>query len=82
MIYPGLIRAGTYLSALILISGGRYLGMSLVAGSILLFIFWLHQCSTDNKVAKSIRKGKNFSTNPIKMSILFILTIIAIALQP
>ena len=82
MIYPGLIRAGTYLSIVILISGGRYLSMSVVVGCILTFVFWLHQCSNDNKVAKTIRKGRNFSSNPIKMSILYIMAMVAIALQP
>ena len=82
MIYPGLIRAGTYLSVVTLISGGRYLSMSVVVGCILTFVFWLYQCSKDNRVAKTIRKGRNFSSNPIKMSILYIMAMVAMALQP
>ena len=82
MVYPGLAKAGTYLSIILLISGGRYLSLSLVALCSLTFILWLQLCSKDNKIAKTIKKGRNYSINPIKMSILYILTFISVGLQP
>ena len=80
--YPGLARAGTYVCLVILISSGRSLSMSIVIFCSLSFIFWLHICSKDNKVATTIRKGRHFSNNSIKMCILFSLTILSIGLQP
>ena len=82
LMYPGLARAGTYVCIIILISSGRSLSMSIVIFSSLTFIFWLHICSNDNKVAMTIRKGRNFSNNSIKMCILLGLAILAVILQP
>lgn len=82
MMYPGLVKACTYLSFIVLVSGGRYLSTSIVVSCTLVFIFWLHLCSNDNQVAKTIRKGRNFSSNSIKISLLYLLTLTAIILQP
>lgn len=82
MVYPGLVKAGLSFSMIILVSGGRYLSLAIVAGSTLAFIGWLHLCSTENQVAKTVWRGRNYSANPIKICLLYLLTIIAVGLQP
>jgi hypothetical protein len=82
LIYPGLIKSGTFLSMVILISAQQRLNLAIVSICTLLFIFWLCWCSRENPVAKTVEKGRTFSPNPIKMGLLYLLVLIASALQP
>jgi hypothetical protein len=65
-----------------LISGGRYLSLSIVSATTLVFICWLSIYASDNRIAKTIWRGRNYSTNPIKLSLLYFITITAVGLQP
>ena len=81
LIYPGIVKAGTYLSLVLLIAQGRYFSLSIIVITLLLFIVWLHLCSTDNRIAKIIKKGRNFTKDPIKFIIIYSLVMVAIFLQ-
>lgn len=80
--YPGMARAGTYLSLIILVSGGRSTDMPIVVVCTLIFICWLHFCSNDSTLAKTVKKGRSYSSSPIKVCLLYLLVLIAVALQP
>ena len=56
--------------------------MSIVAVSILGFIFWLFMYAKGNDVAQRVEKGRNYSKNPLKMGLLYVLVILAVGLQP
>ena len=77
-----MVRAGVYLSVVILAVGDRYLSITIVSVSILGFIFWLVMCAKDNEVSQRIDRGRHYSRNPLKISLLYALTILAVGLQP
>jgi len=77
-----MVRAGVYLSIIILAVGDRYLSMTIVAAGVLSFIFWLFICAKDNEVSQRIDKGRHYNRNPLKMGLLFVLTMSAVILQP
>lgn len=80
--YSGIIRAGVYLSVVILVVGDRYLSLVIVLMLVLGFVFWLFVYAKDNGVAERVEKGRQYSKNPIKMGILYLITMVAFGLQP
>jgi hypothetical protein len=82
LIYLGFIKTALYLSTIILISGGEGLDISITSISTLAFLCWLFFSSSDNPMAKTVLKGRTYSSNPLKTSLLFLLVLIAVAIQP
>lgn len=80
--YPGMIRAGTYLSLVVLTVGNRSLSVTIVTVSTLGFVLWLAVFAKENGVAKRVEKGRHYSKNPLKVTILYTLALVAVGLQP
>lgn len=81
-VYPGMIRAGTYLSLVVLTVGNRSLSVTIVTVSTLGFVLWLAVFAKENGVAKRVEKGRHYSKNPLKVTILYTLALVAVGLQP
>jgi hypothetical protein len=80
LVYPGLIKAGVYLSIITLISTGRNMSTAIIIGLILIFCFWLNFGSKDNKIVQILLKGRNYSQDKIKSSILYFILLVSICL--
>lgn len=71
--YPGLIKAGTYLSVVTLITTIRNLSTAIIVALILSLSLWLNFCSKDSKIVQILLKGRNYSQDKIKSTILYVL---------
>lgn len=80
LIYPTVVKLGTYLSVILLLCVIRYLTFTLTIVCILVFIISLH--CLQEKGIMALWRGRPLGSNKIKVGLLYLLVLVGLGLQP